>query len=116
MIVVGQLSCRVASGSINAEGNLTYNLSVSDDYIPHLYKFDNSGLKSFNFKPRIGYKLTNNELTNAASGSIFIGDAGGTKVAYSGSDGYATMANNAPSAKVCRDRYTLSIELKLWSR
>ena len=89
-IIMGTM---LASGSINAEGNLTYNLSVSDDYIPHLYKFDNSGLKSFNFKPRIGYKLTNNELTNAASGSIFIGDAGGTKVAYSGSDGYATMAN-----------------------
>ena len=81
----------LASGSITTDGNPTYNLSVSDDYIPHLYKFDNSGLKSYNFKPRIGYRLPGIELTNAADGSIYIGNPG-TAVEYSGG-GYATIAN-----------------------
>ena len=35
--------------------------------------FDNNSLKSFNFKPRIGYKLANNALVNAANGTMFIG-------------------------------------------
>ena len=56
-VVMGTM---LQSGSITNEGNLTYNLGVSDDYVPHLYKFDNNSLKSFNFKPRIGYKLANN--------------------------------------------------------
>ena len=81
------------SGSIDADGNPTYNLSVEENYVPHLYKFDNSGLKSFNFKPRIGYKLANNALTSAASSSIFIGNPGIGAIAYSGSDGYATISN-----------------------
>jgi len=80
------------SGSITNEGNLTYNLGVQDDYVPHLYKFDNNSLKSFNFKPRIGYKLANNALVNAANGTMFIGTPG-SAAAYSGSEGYATIAN-----------------------
>ena len=87
-VVMGTM---LASGSITADGNPTYNLSVSDDYIPHLYKFDNSGLKSFNFKPRIGYRLPNIPTTNAANGTIFIGDPG-TAEAYDGGI-YSTIAN-----------------------
>jgi len=83
----------LASGSIDSDGNPTYNLSVEENYIPHLYKFDNSGLKSFNFKPRIGYKLTDNPLTSAANGSMFIGNPGAGAIAYSGSEGYATISN-----------------------
>ena len=83
----------LASGSIDSDGNPTYNLSVEENYIPHLYKFDNSGLKSFNFKPRIGYKLTDNPLTSAASGSIWIGNPGSGATAYSGPEGYATISN-----------------------
>jgi hypothetical protein len=81
------------SGSIDADGNPTYNLSVEENYVPHLYKFDNSGLKSFNFKPRIGYKLANNPLTSAANSTMFIGNPGVGATAYSGSDGYATISN-----------------------
>ena len=81
----------LASGSVTADGNPTYNLSVSDDYVPHLYKFDNSGLKSFNFKPRIGYRLPNNDLANAAGGSIYIGNPG-TAQEYTGGV-YSTIAN-----------------------
>jgi hypothetical protein len=88
-VVMGTM---LQSGSITNEGNLTYNLGVSDDYVPHLYKFDNNSLKSFNFKPRIGYKLANNALVNAANGTMFIGTPG-SAVAYSGSEGYATIAN-----------------------
>ena len=80
------------SGSVDIDGNPTYNLSVEENYIPHLYKFDNSGLKSFNFKPRIGYKLKNNALSSAANGTMFIGDPG-APIAYSGSEGYATISN-----------------------
>ena len=87
-IVMGTM---LASGSVTSDGLPTYNLSVSDDYIPHLYKFDNSGLKSFNFKPRIGYRLPNNDLTNAAGGSIFIGNPG-TAIEYTGGV-YSTIAN-----------------------
>ncbi len=81
------------SGSIDADGNPTYNLSVEENYVPHLYKFDNSGLKSFNFKPRIGYKLTGNSLASAASGSIWIGTPGAGATAYNKDDGYATISN-----------------------
>ena len=88
-VVMGTM---LQSGSITTEGNLTYNLGVSDDYVPHLYKFDNNSLKSFNFKPRIGYKLANNPLVNAANGTMFIGNPG-SAIAYSGSEGYATIAN-----------------------
>ena len=88
-IIMGTM---LASGSITSDGNLTYNLGISDDYVPHLYKFDNNSLKSFNFKPRIGYRLPNIALTNAADGTMFIGDPG-VAVAYSGSEGYATIAN-----------------------
>ena len=87
-VVMGTM---LASGSITADGNPTYNLSVSDDYVPHLYKFDNSGLKSFNFKPRIGYKLPGIETTNAANGTIWIGDPGSATAYIGGS--YATLAN-----------------------
>ena len=81
----------LASGSVTADDLPTYNLSVSDDYIPHLYKFDNSGLKSFNFKPRIGYRLPNNDLSNAADGTIYIGNPGQAD-AYNGGI-YSTIAN-----------------------
>ena len=81
----------LASGSVTTDGLPTYNLSVSDDYIPHLYKFDNSGLKSFNFKPRIGYRLPNNDLANAANGTIYIGNPGQAE-AYNGGV-YSTLAN-----------------------
>ena len=87
-IIMGTM---LASGSVTTDGLPTYNLSVSDDYLPHLYKFDNSGLKSFNFKPRIGYRLPNNDLANAASGSIYIGDPG-TAIQYDGGV-YSTIAN-----------------------
>ena len=89
-VVMGTM---LASGSIDIDGNPTYNLSVEENYVPHLYKFDNSGLKSFNFKPRIGYKLTDNPLTSAASGSIWIGNPGVGATAYSGPEGYATISN-----------------------
>ena len=81
----------LASGSVTTDGLPTYNLSVSDDYLPHLYKFDNSGLKSFNFKPRIGYRLPNNDLANAAGGIIYIGDPG-SATQYNGGV-YSTIAN-----------------------
>ena len=83
----------LASGSITTEGNLTFNLGVNDNYIPHLYKFDNSSLKSFNFKPRIGYKLTGVTMANASSQSMYIGDQG-AGVQYNGeTEGYATLSN-----------------------
>ena len=87
-IIMGTM---LASGSVTTDGLPTYNLSVSDDYLPHLYKFDNSGLKSFNFKPRIGYRLPNNDLANAAGGIIYIGDPG-SAIQYNGGV-YSTIAN-----------------------
>tara|TARA_B110000858_G_scaffold9220_1_gene9676 strand:+ start:398 stop:3004 length:2607 start_codon:yes stop_codon:yes gene_type:complete len=89
-VVMGTM---LASGSVTVDGLPTYNLSVEENYVPHLYKFDNSGLKSFNFKPRIGYKLTDNPLTSAANGTMFIGNPGIGAIAYSGSEGYATISN-----------------------
>ena len=89
-IIMGTM---LASGSINIDGTPTYNLGISDDYITHLYKYDNSGLKSFNFKPRIGYKLTGLPLSNAANSTMYIGDPGIGSIPYNGIEGYATLAN-----------------------
>ena len=54
------LAASFLSGSVDTEGNPTYNVDLNSRFVvPHLYKFENNRISSFKFKPRIGYKVTN---------------------------------------------------------
>lgn len=59
----------------------------SSTVFPHLYKYDNDKLKSYAFKPRIGYKVTN---TLPSGSSIYLGLQGALEE-VSGS--YSTLSN-----------------------
>ena len=79
----------IASGSVDADGNATFNLSNNSFVLPHLYKFDNRKQKSYIFKPRIGYKVTNLGLVNADGNTIKIGSS----AEFITSSVYATLSN-----------------------
>ena len=83
------LGSAIASGSVDVEGNSTFNLSNNTFILPHLYKFDNKTQKSYIFKPRLGYKVTNLNIPNAAGGNIKIGAPEG----FVTSSTYATLSN-----------------------
>ena len=51
------LAPMIESGSLDLEGNPTFNLSTGSAVLPHLYKFDNKSQTTFQFKPRLGYKV-----------------------------------------------------------
>ena len=75
---------RVASQSFD------FDIDVNDNtVIPHLYRFENKQIRSYAFKPRIGYKVTN---TVQYPYIINIGEAGSI-TSISGS--YATLSNVA---------------------
>lgn len=75
-------------GSVDDEGNPTYNVDLNSRFaVPHLYKFENNRLKSFKFKPRIGYRVEN----TMPSGSSFFFGEGGSNTEITGS--YVTLGN-----------------------
>lgn len=47
----------IESGSLDNEGNPTFNLSTGSAVLPHLYKFENTAQTTYQFKPRLGYKV-----------------------------------------------------------
>lgn len=61
------------SGSVDVDGNLTYNIDtvLYNFAIPHLYKFDGKGIKTFKFKPRLGYKV---DETVPTGKTIYVGE------------------------------------------
>ena len=63
------------SGSVDVDGNLTYNIDtvLYNFAIPHLYKFDGKGIKTFKFKPRLGYKVDEPVPTGK---TIYVGEPG----------------------------------------
>lgn len=74
--------------SIDGDGNPTWNLNRSINMaVPALYKLDNSSIKSFKFKPRIGYK-TDIPFTNNLG--MYFGNPGSTTF-LTGS--YSTLTN-----------------------
>ena len=85
------------SGSLKSDGTPTYNLDLASSFgFPHLYKFDNNQLKSYKFKPRLGYKANN----SIPSGSqIVIGESGtaSERVIISGSYGTLSNVNGLPA-------------------
>ena len=83
--VLGAILQTNATGS---DGSFTYDLDLSSTVaLPHLYKFDNNKQVSYQFKPRLGYKVSN---TIPAGQAINIGTALGY-TAVTGS--YSTIAN-----------------------
>ena len=77
--------------SEKADGTPTYNIDLGSSFgFPHLYKFDNNGLKSYKFKPRLGYKV-NNSLPSGSQ--IVIGNDASDKTILSGFDRVGTIAN-----------------------
>ena len=82
------LGSAVQSGSVDPTDNTTqtYDLDLNSDFVfPHLYKFDNKKLKAFKFKPRIGYKVSNEINTG-----FYVG-TGADSIDTTGS--YATLSN-----------------------
>ena len=77
------------SGSFDIDGNITYNLDTAlyDFAIPHLYKFDNKGIKSFKFKPRLGYRVQEPVPTGK---TIYVGDIGNV---INVTDTFGTLSN-----------------------
>jgi hypothetical protein len=75
------------SGSVDAEGNPTFNLTNRNLPVPHLYKFDNKAQKAYQFKPRLGYKVGPIDVSPAFdNGStifgLYIGEAIGGQLKY----------------------------------
>ena len=81
------LGSQIDSASIDPIQNIRdYDLALSSDFVfPHLYKFDNKKQTAFKFKPRIGYKVTNeiNDSFYIGSPSHYIDTTGS----------YATISN-----------------------
>lgn len=71
--------------SYDQDNNFTYNLELSNRaVVPHLYKFENGNITSFQFTPRLGYKVDN---TFAIGDGIYVGNL----PQITGS--YSTLAN-----------------------
>jgi outer membrane biosynthesis protein TonB len=82
------LASQLQEGSLDEEGVPTYNILQGSNVVwPHLYKFENREQKAFKFKPRLGYKVSNN-----LPSSVFIG-LPGSSIEVSGS--YSTLSNVA---------------------
>lgn len=68
------LAASFLSGSVDEENNPTYNVDLNSRFVvPHLYKFENNRILSYKFKPRIGYKTTNQ---NPSGSTWYFGAAG----------------------------------------
>ena len=81
----------IESGSVDSDGKPTYNLSTNSVSVPHLYKFDNNNQKTYQFKPRLGYKVGGTTDVGQPSGVIYIGQNSPTErfVAFE----YYTLGN-----------------------
>ena len=81
----------LVSGSVTSAGVPTNNIDLGSNFaFPHLYKFENNQVKSYKFRPRLGYKVTN----SFPSGSIYklvLGNSFDDNTTISGS--YGTLAN-----------------------
>ena len=95
------LASSFLSGSLDEENNPTFNVDFNSRFaVPHLYKFENNRLKSFKFKPRIGFR-TVGEMQDGTS--FYFGNPG-EATQISGS--YTTISNvqNLPvSQSVTKD-------------
>lgn len=81
--------------SEKADGTPTYNIDLGSSVgFPHLYKFDNNGLKSYKFKPRLGYKVNN---TIPSGSQMVIGNSASDKTIFSGSYGTISNVNGIPA-------------------
>lgn len=72
----------IQSGSVDSDGNPTFNLSSTNFIVPHLYKFQNKAQETFTFKPRLGYKVDNLSAVGS-SGGIKINTGSATFTNYS---------------------------------
>ena len=76
----------IQSGSLDSDGNPTFNLSLGNLIVPHLYKFNNNAQETYQFKPRLGYKI---------DGLYAAGAQGGIKIQTGSANfsSYSTLAN-----------------------
>ena len=85
-VVLGGPFLSTTTGT-GTSGDGTLRIDTSNPLmIPHLYKYENSNIVSYAFKPRIGYKVR-----NSFNGTIYIGPTGGGATGLTGN--YATIAN-----------------------
>ena len=79
------------SGSLKSDGTPTYNIDLGASFgFPHLYKFDNNQLKSYKWKPRLGYKVNN---TLPSGSQIVIGNGPNDVTIIDGFDRVGTLSN-----------------------
>ncbi len=100
-VVLGSLT---QSGSVDSDGNPTYNLDGGQFVIPHLYKFDNNAQTAYKFKPRLGYKIPNLEPLGAANGVFYL-QSGALTTNAVGVRYYATLSNlnTLPAVSTTKD-------------
>ena len=81
------LAPMIESGSLDADNNPTFNLSTGSAVLPHLYKFENTAQSTYQFKPRLGYKVDVNvpSFAGGGLGKIYYG--------FEDSDFYSTISN-----------------------
>ena len=85
-----------------SDGTPTFNVDFNSTMVlPHLYKYDNNKQKSFSFKPRLGYKVTN----TLPSGSII--NIGNTSAYNTISGSYSTLSNLSSLPAVGEGNYDL---------
>jgi hypothetical protein len=75
----------IESGSLDSDNNPTFNLSTGSAVVPHLYKFENTAQTSFQFKPRLGYKVDVEVPSYVPLGKIYYG--------FEDSAFYSTISN-----------------------
>ena len=100
-VVLGSLT---QSGSVDSDGNPTYNLDGGQFVIPHLYKFDNNAQTAYKFKPRLGYKIPNLTPLGAANGVFYV-QTGSLTTFNTGVRYYATLSNlsTLPATSTTKD-------------
>lgn len=88
VVLGGCVDFAYGGGGSQFEG--AYNLNLGTSFvIPHLYKFENNKQKAYNFKPRIGYKVSG----SIPTGESYYIESGSSYVEFT--DTYHTLSNVA---------------------
>lgn len=86
------------SGSVKQDGTPTYNIDLGSSFaFPHLYKFDSNNLKSYKFRPRIGFKSNNTFPSGSDIYRIVLGTGFDDVTLVSGSYGTLSNVNGLPA-------------------
>lgn len=88
----------LVSGSFSSEGVPTNNIDLGSSFaFPHLYKFDNNQIKSYKFRPRLGYKSNNSFPSGSDKHKLYIGTSNEDSQLITSSYGTLSNVNGLPA-------------------